>query len=93
MILRAMLAVEELLVGSPLPDKSKIMTQIKKRYLSTPGWRLGVGLTTSTLKGVVLKPPDVPRMREGKVSRQRLWQIQRRPRLDMGCKAIAAAVI
>ena len=33
MILRAMLAVAKLLVGSPMPDRSKVMTQTKRDTL------------------------------------------------------------
>jgi hypothetical protein len=35
-----------LLVGPPMPDRSRVMTQTKKGYPGPPGWGFGVGLTT-----------------------------------------------
>jgi hypothetical protein len=34
-----------LLVGPPMPDRSRVMTQTKKGYPGPPGWGCGVGLT------------------------------------------------
>jgi len=37
-------------VGSPMPDKSRVMTQTKRDTLVLPGWGFGVGLTTPLLR-------------------------------------------
>jgi len=50
MIWIAILAVAQPLLGPPMPDKSKVMTQKKKRYHSPLGCELGVGLTTHSVK-------------------------------------------
>jgi len=48
-----MLAVEYLLIGSPMLDRSKVMAQTKKGYPGCPGWGLGVEQTTSPCKKVL----------------------------------------
>jgi hypothetical protein len=50
MILKAMPAVAQLLFGSPMPDRSKVVIQTKMSTLALQvGW-LGVGLTASPRK-------------------------------------------
>ena len=41
MILRAMPAVALLVAGPPMPDRSKVMSVVKKRYSGPPGCLLG----------------------------------------------------
>jgi hypothetical protein len=41
MILRAMPAVALLVAGPPMPDRSKVMTVVKKGQSGPPGWVLG----------------------------------------------------
>jgi hypothetical protein len=35
-----------LLVGPPMPDRSRVITPERKGYPGPPGWGFGVGLTT-----------------------------------------------
>jgi len=41
MVLRATLAVALLVAGPPMPDRSKVMTVVKKGYSGPPCWALG----------------------------------------------------
>ena len=43
-----------LLVGSPMPDRSKVMTQTKRDTLVLPSWGFGVGLTTPHSKKLIV---------------------------------------
>jgi hypothetical protein len=47
---RAILAVARQLVGPPMPDRSKVITQKKKRYPGPSRCEWGVGLTTHPVK-------------------------------------------
>jgi len=49
-----MLAALWLLVGSPMPERAKVMAQTKKGYPGHPGWGLGVRLTTPPHEKYVL---------------------------------------
>jgi hypothetical protein len=44
-----------LLVGPPMPDRSRVMTQTKKGYPGPPGWGFVVGLTTPHSKNLLLR--------------------------------------
>jgi ABC-type Fe3+ transport system substrate-binding protein len=37
-----------------MPDRSRVMTQTKKGYPGPPGWGFGVGLTTHTVKKLIV---------------------------------------
>jgi hypothetical protein len=52
MVLTAMLAVVQLLAGSPMPDRSKVMIQTKRDTWSSRLGGLGVGLTTPPHKNI-----------------------------------------
>jgi hypothetical protein len=56
MILRAMPAVALLLVGPPLPERSKVMTQTKTDTPVLQSRGLGVGQTSSQKNLIVQKP-------------------------------------
>jgi hypothetical protein len=43
-----------LLLGPPIPDRSRVMTQTKKGYPGPPGWGFGVGLTTPHSKKLIV---------------------------------------
>jgi hypothetical protein len=66
MILRAMPAVAWLLAGPPMPDRSKVVTQVKRDtlVLQVGGW--GMGLTTHPHKIIILleNRPTVLKMEE-----------------------------
>jgi hypothetical protein len=51
MILRAMSAVALLLVGPPMPDRSKVMTQTKRDTRVLPSCGLGCEVNTTTSEG------------------------------------------
>jgi len=55
MVLTAMMAVALLLVGSPMPGRSKMIVQIKRGNLILQVGRLGVGLTTPPRKIYLLR--------------------------------------
>jgi hypothetical protein len=43
-----------LLVGPPIPDRSRVMTPDKKGYHGPPGWGFGLGLTTPHSKKLIV---------------------------------------
>jgi hypothetical protein len=43
-----------LLVGPPMPHRSRVMTQTKRGYPGPPGWGFGVGLTTPHSKKLIV---------------------------------------
>jgi hypothetical protein len=43
-----------LLVGPPMPDRSRVMTQTKKGYPGPPCWGFCVGLTTPNSKKLIV---------------------------------------
>jgi hypothetical protein len=71
MILRAMTAVVLLLVGSPMPDRSRVIGQTK----TLAGWGFGVRITTSHCKTfIVHKPRGKPdRPKDTSQARTRYW--------------------
>jgi hypothetical protein len=55
-----------LLVGPPMPDRSRVMTQTKRDTLVLPGWGLGVRLTTPPReKNTVTKPQEEAKAHPG----------------------------
>jgi hypothetical protein len=43
-----------LLVGPPIPDRTRVMTQTKRDYPAPPGWGFGMGLTTPHSKKLIV---------------------------------------
>jgi hypothetical protein len=43
-----------LLVGPPMPNRSRVMTQTKKGYPGPPGWGFGMGLATPHSKKLIV---------------------------------------
>ena len=54
-IVRVKLAVALLVAGSPIPDKSKMVTPDERGCLAPTAWGLGVRTTTSILTNFILR--------------------------------------
>jgi len=63
-----------LLVGSSMPDRSRVITRTKRGYTSPPRWGLAVRLTTPLLKKYCYETP-----------KKQKW-----PRPTQGCRVNAA---
>jgi len=73
-----------LLVGPPMPDRSKVMTQTKRNTLVLPpGWGFGVGLKTPPSKNFIVMKVD---QRNGRT-------LFDRPKPTVGCSANGIIII
>jgi hypothetical protein len=54
-----------ILVGLPMPDRSRVMIQTKKGYPGPPGWGFGVGLTTPHIKKLIVTKVERRRKLDG----------------------------